>query len=95
MKEKKMTVVGDVDPVEVINKLRKSFCAELLTVEPAKEEKKDGDKKKEGNNEKKDGNKKKSEAEQIAELEKANKCYNPSICYNHSAEENPNACVIF
>ena len=90
MKDKKLTVVGDVDPVDVVSKLRKVGQAELLTVGPAKEpEKKD-----EG---KKDADKKKDQNEQIAELVKAYQAYNPQLTtyyYVHSAEENPNACVI-
>ncbi|XP_040987360.1 heavy metal-associated isoprenylated plant protein 39-like [Juglans microcarpa x Juglans regia] len=47
MKDKKLTVVGEVDPVDVVKKVRKFWpCTEILTVGPAKEEKKD-DKKKE------------------------------------------------
>lgn len=100
MKEKKLTVIGDVDPVEIVSKLRKSWHTEILTVGPAKEpEKKKVDEKKD---EKKDDNKKKEdekkkESEQIAELLKMYKGYNPHYTqYYHvySAEENPNSCVI-
>ena len=102
MKEKKLTVVGDVDPVNVVGKLRKFWYAEIVSVGPAKEEKKDGKKdegKKEGDKKddgKKDG--KKDEKDQIAELVKAYKDYNPHMTkyyFVQSAEENPNAaCVI-
>ncbi|GMN31924.1 hypothetical protein TIFTF001_003467 [Ficus carica] len=98
MKEKKLTVVGDVDPVEVVNKLRKTWFTEIVSVGPAKEEKKDAGKKDEG---KKDEGKKdegkKDEKDQIADLIKAYKAYNPHMTqyyYVHSMEENPNACVI-
>ncbi|KAJ1411778.1 Heavy metal-associated domain, HMA [Sesbania bispinosa] len=37
MKEKKLTVVGDIDPVHVVSKLRKTWHTEILTVGPAKE----------------------------------------------------------
>ncbi|CAA3029468.1 Serine threonine kinase [Olea europaea subsp. europaea] len=37
MKEKKLTVVGGVDPVQVVSKLSKSWYTEILTVGPAKE----------------------------------------------------------
>ena len=102
MNEKKMTVIGNVDPVEIVNKLKKSWCPQILTVGPAKEpEKKDGEKKDEKKgDEKKDEKKddpKKTESEQIAELLKLYKNYNPyATQYYHvySSEENPNACVI-
>ncbi|CAN1267575.1 Heavy metal-associated isoprenylated plant protein 39 [Linum perenne] len=39
MKEKKLTVTGDVDPVHAVSKLRKSFRrAEIVTVGPAAKE---------------------------------------------------------
>lgn len=41
MNERKMTVIGEVDPVEVIEKLRKSWFAEILTVGPPEEIKKE------------------------------------------------------
>ncbi|XP_059662280.1 heavy metal-associated isoprenylated plant protein 39-like isoform X2 [Cornus florida] len=96
MKEKKLTVIGHVDPVEVVSKLRKLFHAEILTVGPPKEpeKKKDEPKKDEA---KKDDGKKKDPNEQIAELVKAYKAYNPHMTqyyYVQSVEENPNACVI-
>lgn len=98
MKERKLTVVGDVDPVEVVSKLRKSWNTQILTVGPAKEpEKKDGEKKEEKKDDKKDEKKdEKKESEQIAELLKLYKNHNPyySQYYHYSAEENPNACVI-
>ena len=40
MKDQKMTVTGDIDPVVVVCKLRKGWYAEILSVGPAKEEKK-------------------------------------------------------
>jgi hypothetical protein len=101
MKEKKLTVIGDVDPVEVVAKLRKFWYAEIVTVGPAKEpeKKKDEGKKDEGKKDegKKDEGKKKDEKEQIEELVKAYKAYNPYMTthyYVQSAEENPNSCVI-
>ncbi|KAJ7952262.1 Heavy metal-associated domain [Quillaja saponaria] len=91
MKDKKLTVIGEVDPVQVVSKLRKIWDTDILTVGPAKEPEK---KKDDG---KKDDDKKKDQNEQIAELVKAYKLYNPpmtSYYYAPSAEENPNACVI-
>lgn len=94
MKERKLTVTGNIDPVVVVNKLRKgNWHTEILTVGPAKEEKKD-DKKDES---KKDDDKKKDPNQQIAELVKAYQAYNPHMTkyyYVQSAEENPNACAI-
>ncbi|KAL3833456.1 hypothetical protein ACJIZ3_008192 [Penstemon smallii] len=91
MNEKKLTVIGDVDPVQVVSKLRKFWYTDIVTVGPAKEP----EKKKE--NEKKDDGKKEDENEQIAELLKLYKNYNPYYTQNfriYSAEENPNSCVI-
>lgn len=101
MKEKKLTVVGDIDPVDVVSKLRKTWHTEIVTVGPAKEpeKKKDEGKKDEGKKDekKKDDDKKKDPNEQIAELVKLYKAYNPYMTqyyHVHSAEDNPNACVI-
>lgn len=47
MKEKKLTLVGEVDAVEVVEKLRKQWKPQILTIGPAKEpEKKQNDEKK-------------------------------------------------
>lgn len=102
MTEKKLTVVGDIDPVQVVSKLRKTWHTEILTVGPAKEpeKKKDEGKKEEGkkdDDKKKEDDKKKDPNEQIAELVKLYRGYNPYMTtYYHvpSAEENPNACAI-
>ncbi|WCJ26360.1 Heavy metal-associated isoprenylated plant protein 39 [Euphorbia peplus] len=94
MKAGKLTVIGDVDPVVIVGKLRKSgWHTELLTVGPAKEEPKKDDGKKE--EPKKDEAKKKEEDQkknnnttnpipypnyqQIAEL---NRAYNNAYYYN-------------
>ncbi|URD81613.1 Heavy metal-associated domain containing protein [Musa troglodytarum] len=47
MKEKKMTVIGSVDPVSVVSKLRKFWHTNIVSVGPAKEEKKEEPKKEE------------------------------------------------
>ncbi|XP_022136822.1 heavy metal-associated isoprenylated plant protein 39-like [Momordica charantia] len=39
LEERKMTVVGEVDPAEVVEKLRKLWFAEILTVGPPEEKK--------------------------------------------------------
>ncbi|XP_058085580.1 heavy metal-associated isoprenylated plant protein 39-like isoform X2 [Magnolia sinica] len=96
MKEKKLTVTGDVDPVNIVQKLRKLWFTEILSVGPAKEpeKKKEEPKKDEG---KKEDAKKKDPNDHIAELVKAYQAYNPYLTthyYVPSAEENPNSCVI-
>ncbi|KAL1326505.1 hypothetical protein HN51_036614 [Arachis hypogaea] len=102
MKERKLTVVGDIDPVQVVSKLRKTWHTEILTVGPAKEpenKKEEGKKDDDNNNKKKedDKNKKKDINEQTAEFVKLYRGYNPYMTTNYyvpSAEENPNACAI-
>ncbi|XP_011035352.1 PREDICTED: FK506-binding protein 4-like isoform X2 [Populus euphratica] len=93
MKDKKLTVIGDVDPVHIVSKLRKLCNTEIITVGPAKEpEKKKEEPKKE--EPKKQEDPKKKEQDAVAELVKA---YNPPMtAYYHvrSVEEDPNACVI-
>lgn len=59
MKERKLTVTGLIDPVDVVNKLRKFWHTDILSVGPAKEpEKKKEDKKDEKKEDKKDEKKK-------------------------------------
>ncbi|TKY45258.1 25S rRNA (uracil2634-N3)-methyltransferase [Spatholobus suberectus] len=41
VKDKKMTLSGDIDPVSAVTKLRKWCHTEIVTVGPAKEEKKE------------------------------------------------------
>ncbi|XP_075508547.1 heavy metal-associated isoprenylated plant protein 39-like [Primulina tabacum] len=99
MKDKKLTVVGDIDPVQVVAKLRKSWHTEIVTVGPAKEPEKKKDSKDSG---KKD-DPKNEEEKKMAELMKQYMNFNnnnygypyyaPQHIY-YSAEENPNSCVI-
>ncbi|KAK8603108.1 hypothetical protein V6N13_085304 [Hibiscus sabdariffa] len=87
MKDKKLTVIGDVDPINVARELRKQWYTEILTVMTAKEEKKDEAKKEE----------KKKENDQISKLVKAYNAYNPYTTMHYRvirAEENPYSCVI-
>ncbi|CAN1178307.1 Heavy metal-associated isoprenylated plant protein 39 [Linum perenne] len=104
MKEQKMTVIGGVDPIDIVAKLKKCCSYEILTVGPAKEEKKD-DKKKEEEKKKEEDQKKKDQGKKdpaaaehhIQDLVNAYRAYNPHMTqYYHvvSAEENPNNCVI-
>ncbi|KAJ4774728.1 Heavy metal transport/detoxification superfamily protein [Rhynchospora pubera] len=100
MKDRKLTVIGSVDPVDIVSKLRKQWHTEILSVGPAKEPekkkeegKKDGDKK---DDSKKDGEKK-DPNKQFAEMIEAYRAYNPYMTthyYVQSMEENPNGCVI-
>ncbi|KAI3988706.1 hypothetical protein MKX01_001045 [Papaver californicum] len=91
MKEMKLTVIGDVDPVEVVNKLRKLCHTTIISVGPAKEPEKKEEPKKE---EPKKEEPKKCTEQQLADLAAACKAYNPPLYYVQSCEENPNACVI-
>lgn len=99
MKDKKLTVIGDVDPVDIVGKLKKCWHTEIVTVGPAKEEKKDG-KKEEKKDEKKDEDKekkKKEEEEAIKKWVEAYKHYNPCMTQHYcvqSIEEHPTGCVI-
>ncbi|KAL9237346.1 hypothetical protein vseg_011906 [Gypsophila vaccaria] len=96
MKEKKLTLIGDIDPVIIVSKLRKVYETELISVGPVKEP------------EKKKDEPKKAEPKDQAQM-KANIVY---PLYNYPAyattntnttapyyavsvvEEDPNACVI-
>ncbi|XP_052208977.1 heavy metal-associated isoprenylated plant protein 39-like isoform X2 [Diospyros lotus] len=78
-KDSKLTVTGDVDPVEVAGKLRKICHTEIVSVGPAKEEKKAKEPEP-----KKDSPKKTPEDEYVAWFLKT---YGP-------VEEDPNGCVI-
>ncbi|XP_023513579.1 heavy metal-associated isoprenylated plant protein 39-like [Cucurbita pepo subsp. pepo] len=51
MKERKLTVIGTVDPVSVVSKLRKHWATEIISVGPAVEPKKEEPKKDEPNKE--------------------------------------------
>ncbi|XP_050253280.1 heavy metal-associated isoprenylated plant protein 39-like [Quercus robur] len=89
MKDKKLTVTGDIDPVDVVNKLRKLCSTEIVSVGPAKEEKKKEEPKKE--EPKKDDKKKDAKEEPIVYPI----LYSPYMPYYvRSVEEDPNACVI-
>ncbi|OIW04851.1 hypothetical protein TanjilG_13691 [Lupinus angustifolius] len=73
MKEKKLTVIGTVDPVNVVSKLRKYWHTDIVAVGPAKEpEKKEEPKKLEEKKEepKKEEGKKDEKKEEKKEEEK-------------------------
>ncbi|XP_056173838.1 heavy metal-associated isoprenylated plant protein 39-like [Syzygium oleosum] len=82
MKDNKLTVSGEFDPVKVVNKLRKSWHTDIVSVGLAKE---DEGKKDEG----------KKEEDQVANLVKAYQAYysRPLTYHYVPYEETPN-CVI-
>lgn len=99
MKDKKLTVIGDIDAVNVVSKLRKFWHTEIVSVGPAKEpeKKKDEAKKEDKKDDAKKDDKKEDPNKQVADLVKAYQAYNPHLTthyYVQSMEENPNACVI-
>eukprot|EP01018_Ginkgo_biloba_P027495 Gb_25184 [translate_table: standard] len=88
MKEKKITVVGEADPVFLTAKLRKFRYTDLLSVGPAKEEKKA--------DEKKPDEKKPPEKEE-KKVTPPTIVYVPgNVVYSYEvgSDENPCACVI-
>ncbi|XP_066346252.1 heavy metal-associated isoprenylated plant protein 39-like [Miscanthus floridulus] len=96
MKDSKLTVTGLVDPVDVVARLRKVVSAAIVSVGPAKEEKKED--KKEGD--KKEGDKKQQQVVwygsphpwyAAAQQHQYPHPYPPQYV---SAEEDPNSCVI-
>ncbi|KAE9592562.1 hypothetical protein Lal_00028538 [Lupinus albus] len=97
-KDNKFTLIGDIDPVKVVGKLKKLCHVELVFVGP-KEEKKEEPKKEE----KKAEQKPKDEKEQLIDFVKAHEAYCNQMrmtqsypyyyCYR-TVEENPNGCVI-
>ncbi|CAM0902320.1 unnamed protein product [Alopecurus aequalis] len=110
MKDGKMTVVGTVDPVDIVSKLRSKLFsgAQILSVGPAKEEKDD---KKDGGGDKKDGagaakkdgagaDKKDgagADKKQAVPLVYPQQWYPPPPQPRyvvHSVEDDPNSCVI-
>ncbi|MCL7047394.1 hypothetical protein MKW94_006710 [Papaver nudicaule] len=95
MKDKKLTVIGDVDATLIVKKLRRHCHTTIVSVGPAKEpEKKKEEPKKE---EPKKVEPKKEEPKKIVydPVVDAYKAYDPQmITYYQSVEENPNACVI-
>lgn len=94
MKDQKLTLTGDIDPVQVVTKLRKLCLPKILSVGPAKEPKKE--EKKKVTEEKKDQSKN-SAAHGVVKVCEA--YHYPMMMaqpqyYYTSVEENPNACVI-
>lgn len=94
MKDKKLTVTGDIDPVVIVGKLRKICPTDMISVGPAKEEKKDGPKK----DEPKKPDAKKDPKDQAAVWIPHQYHHYPQIMPQHyyarSVEEDPNGCLI-
>ncbi|KAG6529507.1 heavy metal-associated isoprenylated plant protein 39-like [Zingiber officinale] len=103
MNERKMTVIGSVDPVDVVSKLRKFWKTDIVSVGPAKEEKKEEPKKEEAKKdeakeEKKEEGKKDEKKEpherMIEELLSSYNSHTSTYYFVQSEEENPNSCSI-
>lgn len=85
MKNQKLTLTGDIDPVLVVGKLRKLCCTQILSVGPAQEEKK---------KEPEEDEKKKPQDNNFDQNENLVGQMRQPHYYYISIEENPNACVI-
>ncbi|CAN1751521.1 Heavy metal-associated isoprenylated plant protein 39 [Linum perenne] len=108
MKEKKLTVTGDVDPVKVVSKLRKLFHTEIVSVGPATAPEKKGDPNQKKEDQTKNGTKGENQQQQQQQGQSNNNANKkkdssssssssaavPDYYYARSAEEDPNACVI-
>ncbi|KAH9306035.1 hypothetical protein KI387_010439, partial [Taxus chinensis] len=95
MKEKKITVIGDVDPVYLTSKLRRFGFTGLVSVGPAKEEKKEGEKKEEKKPDQSDAKKEnKAEAQKIVYVPSSYHYDYRHYDYSVFNDENPNACTI-
>ncbi|XP_051219481.1 heavy metal-associated isoprenylated plant protein 39-like [Lolium perenne] len=101
MKDQKMTVIGTVDPVDVVAKLRSKLfpTAHILSVGPAKEEKKDYKKDAAAGGDKKDDKKDGAGANKTQQVMPVypHHWYPPPPQPRyvvHSAEDDPNSCVI-
>lgn len=90
MNERKLTVIGAVDPVTIVSKLRKFWPADIISVGPAVEPKKEEGKKEE---EKKDGEGKKEEEKKKEEEEKK-KEEGEGEKKNQNQNPNPNDAVL-
>ncbi|MCE0482356.1 hypothetical protein HAX54_041043 [Datura stramonium] len=110
MKSKTLTIIGTVDPVTVVSKLRKFWAAEIILVGPKEEPKKEEEPSKEETKKEEEPNKedKKEETKKEEEAKKPvipvgmvmpyRPYYHPPLHtyyqVHHSIEENPNACAI-
>ncbi|KAF2291170.1 hypothetical protein GH714_020488 [Hevea brasiliensis] len=73
MKEKKLTVIGTVDPVTVVSKLRKHWQTDIISVGPAKEPEKKEEPKKEEPKKEEEAKKEEPKKEEEAKKEEPKK----------------------
>ncbi|KDP28565.1 hypothetical protein JCGZ_14336 [Jatropha curcas] len=73
MKEKKLTVIGTVDPITVVSKLRKYFQTDIISVGPAKEPEKKEEPKKEEPKKEEEAKKEEPKKEEEAKKEEPKK----------------------
>nr|XP_043627318.1 heavy metal-associated isoprenylated plant protein 39-like [Erigeron canadensis] len=95
MKDKKLTIIGDVDPVAVVLKLRKICRIKILSVGPAKEPGKQ--KEEDGRDKKKEDELEKRQEEAIKlrySLYQGSQPYDSLYYPKPNEDENPNTCVI-
>ncbi|KAL5856685.1 hypothetical protein ACOSQ3_004143 [Xanthoceras sorbifolium] len=85
MKNRKMMVIGDMDPVDIVIKLRKLCHAEIVSVGPAKEAEK---------NEERAAQERKEEPKKADDVFQTPRRPIPSNVLPSTVEENPNDCVI-
>ncbi|CAD5181306.1 unnamed protein product [Musa acuminata subsp. malaccensis] len=90
LKDKKLTVIGRIDPVRLTRKLRKHYHAEILSIRSEKEEEKKEEPEK--SEEKEEGAEKNKEAGAVASAWNG---YDPFVLphYVPITEEDPNGCV--
>ncbi|XP_059301885.1 heavy metal-associated isoprenylated plant protein 12-like [Lycium ferocissimum] len=104
-KDKKLTVTGNVDPVELVSKVQKLCHTEILSVGPAKEPEKKKDEPKKEEAKKQDDKKKEAVAIKAypapvyyQQYQQPYQHYPTPVpaCYRnyHSMEEDPTSCVI-
>lgn len=106
-KDKKMTVIGDIDPVSAVAKLKKLCNPRIVSVGPKEGEKKkdEGGKKDEGKKKNEDQKKKEDNNVVVMKVPAAGYYYAPPCDhqyyqypppspYYHSVEEDPRSCVI-
>ncbi|XP_038900253.1 heavy metal-associated isoprenylated plant protein 39 [Benincasa hispida] len=95
MKERKLTVIGAVDPVTIVSKLRKFWPADIISVgpavEPKKEEGKKEEEKKEGEGKKEEEKKKEEEGKKEEEKKKEE---GEGEKKNQNQNPNPNDAVL-
>ncbi|CAK7338739.1 unnamed protein product [Dovyalis caffra] len=96
MKDQKLTVIGDVDTVVIVRKLRKLCHTEIITVGPAKEPEKKKDDPKKDEAKKQEDQKKKDHDLWIQPYPPCG--YHPHVTseyyYVRCVDEHPSGCVI-